>query len=337
MSISPFNTITTSSLGNASSVNNEDNTGVQDSILLKAGKIEEVTFLVSNNGDTPLKDVVLSLDSSLDSVKILGDSRWTFNSMDASSKLELSTQVFAAEDVIATPIEFTVDAEYISGGQSKTDTLSIGAYVDGEIKIKAYDFAVNDIGGTPNLVGNLLNQGNTIALFTTVEMINTGQANTSTSSSPTTTTKQLPRALVSDFPPQQYLGDLSENSPLPFSIPLNIDKGLPKGTYPVSIRVTYTDNLRNTHELVLNGTVNYTPKSTDSTTESGGFLGSGELSSSIVPVVIILAIISILAIIVIRRRKGGKGKTFNSNNADLELFDDKSASADNKRESGVKQ
>ena len=339
LSISPFNTITTSSLGNASSVNNEDNTGVQDSILLKAGKIEEVTFLVSNNGDTPLKDVVLSLDSSLDSVKILGDSRWTFNSMDASSKQELSTQVFAAEDVIAIPIEFTVDAEYISGGQSKTDTLSIGAYVDGEIKINAYDFAVNDIGGTPNLVGNLLNQGNTIALFTTVEMINTGQANTSTSSSPTTTTttKQLPRALVSDFPPQQYLGDLSENSPLPFSIPLNIDKGLPKGTYPVSIRVTYTDNLRNTHELVLNGTVNYTPKSTDSTTESGGFLGSGELSSSIVPVVIILAIISILAIIVIRRRKGGKGKTFNSNNADLELFDDKSASADNKRESGKKQ
>lgn len=194
--------------------------------------------------------------------------------MDASSKQELSTQVFAAEDVIATPIEFTVDAEYISGGQSKTDTLSIGAYVDGEIKIKAYDFAVNDIGGTPNLVGNLLNQGNTIALFTTVEMINTGQVNTSTSSSSTTTTtKQLPRALVSDFPPQQYLGDLSENSPLPFSIPLNIDKGLPKGTYPVGIRVTYMDNLRNTHELVLNGTVNYTPKSTDSTTESGGFLG----------------------------------------------------------------
>lgn len=338
LSISPFNTATTSNLGNASSVNNEDNTGGQDSILLKAGKIEEVTFLVSNNGDTPLKDVVLSLDSSLDSVKILGDSRWTFSSMDASSKQELSTQVFAAEDVIATPIEFTVDAEYISGGQSKTDTLSIGAYVDGEIKIKAYDFAVNDIGGTPNLVGNLLNQGNTIALFTTVEMINTGQANTSTSSSSTTTTtKQLPRALVSDFPLQQYLGDLSENSPLPFSIPLNIDKGLPKGTYPVSIRVTYTDNLRNTHELVLNGTVNYTPKSTDSTTESGGFLGSGELSSSIVLVVIILAIISILAIVVRRRRKGGKGKTFNSNNADLELFDDKSSSAENKRENGVKQ
>ncbi|HEX5977934.1 MAG TPA: hypothetical protein VFY68_11690, partial [Nitrososphaeraceae archaeon] len=307
----------------------------EDSILLKAGKIEEVTFSISNNGDSMLEDVVLSLDSSLDSVKILGDSRWTFGSMNALSKQGLSTQVFAAEDVIATPIEFTINAEYISGRQSKTDSLSIGAYVDGEIKIKAYDFAINDIGGTPNLVGNLLNQGNTIALFTTVEMINTEGANTSTSL-PSTTTKQFPRMLVNDFPPQQYLGDLSENSPLPFSIPLNIDKNLPRGAYPVGIRVTYSDTLRNTHELILNGTVNYTPK-TNSSTESGGFLGYGELSSIVIPVVIILAIISILVIIIRRRRKGGKRKTLNSNSEDLELFDDEFSSADNKNVSGVKQ
>jgi hypothetical protein len=328
------NTVTTSNLGNISNFDNEDNRNGEDSILLKAGKIEEVTFSVSNNGDTMLNDVVLSLDSSSDSVKILGDSRWTFGSMNALSKRELSTQVFAAEDVIATPIEFTINAEYISGRQSKTDSLSIGAYVDGEIKIKAYDFAINDIGGTPNLVGNLLNQGNTIALFTTVEMINTGRANTSTSL-PSTTTKQLPRSLVNDFPPQQYLGDLSENSPLPFSIPLNIDKNPPGGTYPVEIRVTYSDTLRNTHEIILNGTVNYTPK-TDSSTESGGFLGYGELSSIIIPVVIILAIISII-VIIIRRRKDGKRKTLNNKSEDLELFDDEFSSADNKNVDGVKQ
>jgi hypothetical protein len=340
LSISPMNVINTSNLGNASanSVNGEDNTDRQeeDTILLTAGRIEEVKFSVSNNGDTPLKDVVLSLDSSLDSVKILGDSRWTFISMNASSKQELSTQVFAAENVIATPIEFTVDAEYISGGQSKTDSLSIGAYVDGIIKIKAYDFALNDIGGTPNLVGNLLNQGNTIALFTTVEMVNMRQVNT-LASSPSTTVEQPTRPLVRNFPPQQYLGDLSENSPLPFSIPLNIDKDTPRGLYPISIRVTYTDNLRNIHELILNGTVDYTPKSTVSTTELGGIFGSGELSFFIMLVVIILAIISILAIIVIRKRKNEKRNSFNRNNEDVELFDDKPFSADNKKASGMKQ
>ena len=335
LSISPVNTLTTSDPNNVNGIDNGVNRDKNDSILLKAGKIEEVVFSVSNNGDISLNNVVLSLDSSLDSVKILGDSRWTFSSMNASSKEELSTRVFAAEEVISTPVEFTIDAEYISGGQSKTDSLNIGAYVDGEIRIKAYDLAINDIGGTPNLVGNLLNQGNTIALFTTVEMISTGQSNTSTSST-SSDTKQVPRHLVNEFPPQQYLGDLSENSPLPFSIPLNINKDTTGGAYPVSIRVTYSDTLRNTHELVLNGTVNYTPKSTNSSTGSGGFLGSSELSNTIVPLVIALAIIAIIVIFV-RRRHSRNRKTISRNGQDPEFFDDTFSSPDSKKVDGVKQ
>jgi hypothetical protein len=323
LSISPVNTLTTSDPNNINGI--DDGVNRDNSILLNAGKIEEVVFSVSNNGDISLNNVVLSLDSSLDSVKILGDSRWTFSSMNASSKEELSTRVFAAEDVISTPVEFTIEAEYISGGQSKTDSLNIGAYVDGEIRINAYDFAINDIGGTPNLVGNLLNQGNTIALFTTVEMINTGRSDT----------KQVPRHLVNEFPPQQYLGDLSENSPLPFSIPLNINKVATGGAYPVSIRVTYSDTLRNTHELILNGTVNYTPKSTNSSSGSGGFLGSSELSNSIVPLIIALAIISI-AVIFIRRRQSRNRKTISRNGKDPE-FDDTFSSPDSKKVDGVKQ
>ena len=335
LSISPVNTPTTSDPNNVNGIDNGVNRDKNDSILLKAGKIEEVVFSVSNNGDISLNNVVLSLDSSLDSVKILGDSRWTFSSMNASSKEELSTRVFAAEDVISTPVEFTIDAEYISGGQSKTDSLNIGAYVDGEIRIKAYDLAINDIGGTPNLVGNLLNQGNTIALFTTVEMISTGQSNTSTSST-SSDTKQVPRHLVNEFSPQQYLGDLSENSPLPFSIPLNINKDTTGGAYPVSIRVTYSDTLRNTHELVLNGTVNYTPKSTNSSTGSGGFLGSSELSNTVVPLVIALAIISIIVIFV-RRRHSRNRKTISIDGRDPEFFDDTFSSPDSKKVDGVKQ
>jgi hypothetical protein len=330
LSISPVNTITTASdSGNASSSKNEN------SILLRAGKIEDVTFLVSNNGGTTIRDVVLSLGSSMNSVKILGDSRWTFSTMNASSKHELSTKVFAAEDVIATPVEFTIDAEYISGGQSKTDSLSIGAYVDGEIKIKAYDFAINDIGGTPNLVGTLLNQGNTVALFTTVELINSEQEDKSGLPS-STSAEQTPRPLVSDLPPQQYLGDLSENSPLPFSIPLNIEKGVPEGTYPLRIRVTYTDNLRNPHELVLNGTVNYISESVDSSNESGGLLGVNGFSLIVIIAVIILASVSILVILV-RKRMGRKRKSFKGSNEGAEFFDDKFISDNNKKVGGVRQ
>lgn len=332
LSISPVSTNKTASdFGNESSIKD------QDSILLRAGKIEDVNFLVSNHGSAMLKDVVLSLSSSTNSVKILGDSRWTFNTMDSSSKQELTTKVFAAEDVIASPIDFTVDAEYISGRQSKTDSLSIGAYVDGEIKIKAYDFAINDIGGTPNLVGNLLNQGNTVALFTTVEMINSEWRDTATlPSSSSTTAEQTPSPLASDLPPPQYLGDLSENSPLPFSIPLNIEKEVSRGSYPVTIKVTYTDNLRNPHEIVLNGSVNYVPESADSSNQTEGLLGVGGFSLIIIGAVIIIAGVFVLFIFV-RKRVDMKKRSLKGNTQDVEFFDDKLISDENTKEGEVKQ
>jgi hypothetical protein len=333
LSISPISTNTT-----ASNFGNESSNKDQDSILLRAGKIEDINFLVSNHGSTVLRDVVLSLGSSTNSVKILGDSRWTFNTMNASSKQELTTKVFAAEDVIASPIDFTINAEYISGGQSKTDSLSIGAYVDGEIKIMAYDFAINSIGGTPNLVGNLLNQGNTVALFTTVEMINSELRNTTAfPSSSSTNTEQTPRQLVRDLPPPQYLGDLAENSPLPFSIPLALEREISQGSYPVTIKVTYTDNLRNPHEIILNGSVNYVPESSNSSNQTEGVLGAGGFSLIIIGAVIILAGVIVLFILV-RKRMGKKKRSFKGNNTqDVEFFDDKLISDEDTTGGEVKQ
>jgi hypothetical protein len=78
------------------------------------------------------------------------------------SKIELLTQIFASEEVISKPISFTLNAEYVSGGKSKKDSLSIGSYIQGQIKIRTYEVALEDIGGILNLVGNLLNEGNTV-------------------------------------------------------------------------------------------------------------------------------------------------------------------------------
>ena len=60
--------------------------------------------------------------------------------------------------------------------------------------------------------------------------------------------------LVDEYPPLQYLGDLAENSPLPVSIPLKIPNNTNPGNYPVFIEISYKDNLRNNHNLVVNGT-----------------------------------------------------------------------------------
>jgi hypothetical protein len=244
---------------------------------------------------------VITLTSQADTVKILGNSKWTFESLLPQSKLNLSTNVFASEDVIGKPIQFPVKIQYVSDEQSTTETIDLGSYVDGEIRVRVYDLGINIIGDRPNLVGTLLNEGNTVALFTTVEMLKP----------PISEQKSLVGSIASS---QQYLGDLTENSPLPFSIPLTIDNSTKAGTYPVFLKVSYRDNLRIPHELTINGSVDYEP--IEQTTDGGqGIFGIGSISNGdrnisaiIPPILVILVIIIIIAIIVVLRKRRSKSK-----------------------------
>jgi hypothetical protein len=286
---------------NKSNVNESEDEINENPIKLTAGRLENLRFSITNNGSLPLTDIVFSLSSGTNSVKILGDSRWRMDYMTPQSNFPMSTTVYAAEDVINTPTEFEVKAEYIERGQSKTDTLNIGAYVDGQIRIGTYDLDINYVGGTPNLVGNLLNEGNTVALFTTIELVNPA-ANAESAQG------NLNKSLVTGPSQQQYLGDLSENSPLPFSIPLSSDSDLPAGDYPVSLNVTYSDNLRMVHELLLNDTVVYegqpsTSSNNDGNNDTFTFVNG---FSGIFPMVIIIIIVIIVGLLLIRRRNKRK-------------------------------
>jgi hypothetical protein len=286
--------------------------------------VESAKIIVSNNGNEELKNVVFSLKSESDSVKLLGDTRWTLNSIEPFSERELSTQIFSSEEIISKPISFILDAEYISGGKSKKDSLSIGAYIQGQITIRTYDVAIENIGGILNLVGNLLNEGNTVALFTTIEIIN----NNKVSSKLTTNTdtfqsgnlvKQLP---LQSLPPPQYLGDLTENSPLPFSIPIDIKSNTENGKYMTKLKINYKDDLRTEHDLVLSETVYYKSLEMDQTNRSDNSSSNSILGftlSNFMTMIIVIFILSILIVVpiifvffAIKKRKNKKSKLYES-------------------------
>ena len=276
-----------------------------------------------NNGNEALKDAVISLSSPSDSVKILGSSRWTFPLFPPNADRELSVLVFASEDMINKPVTFTLDADYVLGGKARTDSINLGAYIEGQVRVTSYDVSVNEIGGVPNLGGNLLNEGNTMAFFTRVQIVNPNLSDGVSKppsdkmlSSPSPSlekqfsyqsqTDRSKAQLISDIPPSQYLGDLTENSPLPFSIPINITKNTPKGAYPVSIKVSYKDNLRNAHELILNQTVNYKPTVQDSVNKNQSIFG---IDKMVILFVASLAIaLMVILIFLLRRRKKKKRK-----------------------------
>jgi hypothetical protein len=208
--------------------------------IITAGKIFDYKFVISNNAGTPLSDVLITLTSQTDSIRILGQSEWTVKEMGSDYSQELTTQVFAPTSLIGESTTFDLSVRYLSDGQTETDSVDLGAYIDGEISIRAYEIEVNYIGGIPNIVGNLLNEGNTVALFTTIEVTDAG-------------------GLATVLPQQQYLGDLEENSPLPFSIPVDVGN-TQAGTYNVDLRITYKDNLRQLHSLDISSDVQFVPE-----------------------------------------------------------------------------
>ncbi len=275
-----------------------------NALIVPAGKIQDIDFTVANSDNKkPITNVVISLVSQSNSMKILGDSRWTFQSMLPQSKLNLSTKVFASSDLIGKPALFTLTVDYVSAGQSKTDSLNIGTYVSGNIKIRVYDVAISFIGGTPNIIGNLLNEGNTVGLFTTVELVKSNSG------------KSLPFV-----PPSQYLGDLSVDSPLPFSMPLNIDNRtlitIQPGIYPITLRITYSDDLKIPHVLLVNSSVDFEPKHAQSSNGAGG--SGGGLSG--LGILVIAAIAAVIVFLFIRRRRSKSKRTKLQSSKDLDPF-----------------
>jgi hypothetical protein len=280
-----------------------------NALILTAGKIQNMGFTLQNNDKKPITNVVASLNSESDSMKILGDSRWTVQSMAPQSKLNLSTEVFASSNIVGQPTQFTLTVQYVSAGQSKTDSLNLGTYITGDIKIRVYDVRINNIGNVPNLVGNILNEGNTVGLFTTIQIINDQQLRSLAD-------------FMTTLPPPQYLGDLSADSPLPFSIPLVSNNKTvitaPSGAYPVILKISYSDDLKIPHQFIDNNqTVSFVSTSQFADRERGaggglsifggilggsGRAGNNNGTSGIIIIAAIVAAI-VIAVLYIRRRR----------------------------------
>ncbi|MDQ3903817.1 MAG: hypothetical protein M3247_09295, partial [Thermoproteota archaeon] len=295
-------------------------------ILITAGKVQDLKFTINNNNNpstgstaNSITNLAISLDSQSSSVRILGPSSWNLQNIRPQSTQELSTQAFASTSLIGNPIFFTVNIQYIqNGNQVKTASFNLGAIVVGDIKITANDVTIRYIGDTPYLVGNLLNEGNTPASFTNVEMLSQGQVEATRQrqqTSPSATSISSPSSSTSDKSSNiilvpvssEYVGNLAENSPVSFSIPLKIvqvpttaggqktgdnvltqnttitrstmvsssfaspsitidgnSNNTTPGTYPVSLKITYSDDLRNSHELILNKTISFEFEQTQS-------------------------------------------------------------------------
>ena len=294
--------------------------------IITAGKVEDLSFTVRNNGKSTLNNLVVSLSPQSDALKILGNSQWTLDSLEPNSKEKLSTTVFAAKTLIGSPTSFVVTADYISNAESRTDSLNLGAFVSGDIRLGVFDLTLNYIGNTPNISGNLLNQGSTTGMFATIEVLPTV---TKSANGDKGTIEDRPdkfnslQAQASGFDrgnntasfasSQQYLGDLTADSSIPFSIPIKSNGNISPGIYPVTFKVVYADDLKNSQEIILDGKLSVEPKSQTLDLGGQGSFGNGSGNRSgmqLLPLFIIVAVAVAggSAFFIIRKRRSSSRK-----------------------------
>ena len=301
--------------------------GNETTPLITAGNLATGSFAVSNNSNDTMSNVIISLVPQSTSVSIVGTSTWTIPDLQPGDRQVLTTKVFAANSLINTPTSFTLTANYVSKGQSLTNSLTMGAFVVGSIKLQLYDLTVSSSSGSSGITGNLLNQGSTTGLFTTIQLAPSPlldamrAARLANSTNDQTGSGQgfqgqggqgfqggqrfqgqggnMPRSGS-----QQFIGDLTPDSPIPFSIPIRGISSLQPGMYPVAFKVTYADDLKNFHTEILNGTVNIGRTFQSTTVQNQPSIFDQILSPLIIGPIIAIAAIAIFLV----RRKKSKNK-----------------------------
>jgi len=295
---------------------------------ITAGKVENYGFSLTNSGQSPLTDIVISLTGESESLKIVGNSKWSIDMLEPGATKYMTSDIFAATSLINSPTSLTFTSQYISNGESKTDTSTLGAYVSGDVNLVLYDVGINQIGNSLYVVGNILNQGSATGKFANIEIVSalpespfrnkqsTQPQETLAQNNPEAFGQNNPRDPGQNYQNQtlapQYLGDLNEDSSIPFSIPLPI-RSLSPGTYPFTFKITYADDLKNFHEIKLDQQV----KVNQLQQFAGGNQRQGAGSPNELSSFIIISLAggsAAVAIVVVKKRKFPKLKFNHQNN-----------------------
>jgi hypothetical protein len=285
-------------------------------IQITAGKIQNVTFAVNNNNAHFPPNVsslensanfAVSLVSKSNLLKILGPSTWNLPTIPHASAQRLTTQVYAPTTLLDSPVQFSVNIQYSQNGhQTKTASFDLGAIVVGDIQLQVNNLAINYIGNNPVLVGNVLNEGNTPAQFVNVGMLQKGESQSQQASVqylgniPTNSSKRIniPLDYVPKLSSQRQhnvstykneapsLTRIALDSSATKSFGMGVKNNTSPGIYPVSLKITYYDDLKNSHDLIIDSPVQINPVEQESK-------GNG-LFAILIPAIIIATCIAVM-------------------------------------------
>ncbi|GBC70532.1 hypothetical protein HRbin02_00300 [Candidatus Calditenuaceae archaeon HR02] len=167
---------------------------------ITAGRLVDVKLVVRNIHSSELRRVSVTVQSLTPRLTVVGSNNWLAESLTPSQAWEIPMQLYADPELAGTSGAVSVSATYIMAdrGEQVSEQREVGFIIEGYISLRVYDLRVILVGGQPYLSGNILNEGISDALFSTVFV----RGSESTGNG-------------------VFIGEIKPNAPLPFNIRLN--------------------------------------------------------------------------------------------------------------------
>lgn len=199
---------------------------------ITAGLPTILNFTITSNTWYGTVDVSYNVQNPL---VIRGENSWTFENMTPEDTITVSVDIYAPVTVLGNTLPTSLTVSYSDEyGNTYTTTETISLIPRGYVKIIYFDIYTNPnparSGQKVSISATLLNKGNVQAFFANVSLLPT-EILTLTSTS------------------YSYIGDLDENSPVPFTVEAIVNDDVTNGTYPVIINVYYEDDQFEAHEF----------------------------------------------------------------------------------------
>lgn len=253
---------------------------------LVGGVDNPFNITITNSGGVSLSTVTATLTIPSPLV-VHGNNSWSFKYLEPHALALIPLKIFAPSSVIGSTYQGQLQLGYRDAyGQSQSSTQPINLIIVGRIELVVYGKAVSPQPSSPGskvtFSANLLNKGNVVAMY----------ANASILPNP---------VLVLSGESTTYVGEVEENSPIPFTVVAHVGSGVGNGTYPVTMSISYRDDQYREHTL--NFTVNLVVAKGQSGQE-GGTAGGGILQLLVEGGWVLLPMVgaSVVILILYRRR-----------------------------------